>query len=251
MCALNTWTSGHGVEIAVAGIRSSVILPCQRPHSGSASHARASSAFSLIEILTALAILVVLAALAFPALMRSIEKARLAKDSSNLRQIGAGLLLFAGENQGRLPEAGGAVPWGTTSPKGLPSWTEQISIYLGNNRELFLSPIHKSRKQDPGYFLGTRPAMASGGAFGAVVLNRMEAPSETILAGTIGAPDMFTPGDWDPDDYTQSPAFDGDKNSRLKPFVNILFADGHVRACTTFDTNSMTTEYGRGRWYSF
>ncbi len=69
----------------------------------------------------ALAILVVLVALAFPAVTRSIEKARLAKDSSNLRQIGAGLLLFAGENQGRMPEAGGAVPWGTKSPKGLPS----------------------------------------------------------------------------------------------------------------------------------
>jgi len=33
--------------------------------------------------------------------------------------------------------------------------------------------------------------------------------------------------------------------------VPILFADGHVRECSFFDTNSMTTEYEKGRWYGF
>lgn len=206
---------------------------------------------TLIELLAAIAILVVLVALAVSALVRSMEKARMSRDSANLRQIGAGLLLFAGDNEGRLPEAGGDIPWGATSPKGLTPWTEQIAPYLGGNREVFVSPLGHLDKNDPGYFLGTHPAYAALGGFGAVFLLRMEAPSQTVLAGTVGSRDIFHPGDWDPDDYTQSPAFDENRRSRLVPAINILFADGHVRACTAFDTNSMTTEYERGRWYSF
>ncbi len=102
-----------------------------------------------------------------------------------------------------------------------------------------------------GYFLGTRAAVAADDLFSAVRLNRMESPSQTILAGVSGAQGMFEPNDWDKDDYYQSPAFDESMNSRLPGKIAILFADGHVRDCEKFDTNSMTTEYVRGRWYSF
>jgi len=211
----------------------------------------ARSGFSLIELLVALAVVVLLAALAFPALQRAAEKSRASRDAGNLRQIGAGLLMFAAENSGRLPEAGGDIPWGTTSPKGLPPWTEQVAPYLGGRREVFISPLGHLDKSDPGYFLGSHPAHASLGGFGPVLLPRMESPSQTLLAGTVGSSENFHRGDWDPDDYTQSPAFDENRRSRLAPAVNIVFADGHVRACPVFDTNSMTTQYERGRWYSF
>lgn len=73
-------------------------------------HLSAQHGLTLIELLTAMAILVLLVALAVPALVRSMEKARMSRDSANLRQIGAGLPLFAGDNEGRLPEAGGDIP---------------------------------------------------------------------------------------------------------------------------------------------
>ena len=211
----------------------------------------AGSGFSLVELLVALAVVAVLAALAFPALQRAAEKTRTSRDAGNLRQIGAGLLMFAVENGGRLPEAGAVIPWGTTGENGLPPWTEQIAPYLGGKREVFISPLGHLDKSEPGYFLGSHPAQASFGVFGPVFLLRMESPSQTLLAGTIGSREMFPRGDWDPDDYAQSPAFDESRRSRLAPAINIVFADGHVRACAIFDTNSMTTQYERGRWYSF
>jgi len=93
--------------------------------------------------------------------------------------------------------------------------------------------------------------MAAGHGFGAVNLLRMEAPSQTVLAGVAVSVQMFRPGDWDKDGYTQSPAFDGNRRSRLTNPTAILFADGHVRECAVFDTNSMTVEYERGKWYGF
>jgi prepilin-type processing-associated H-X9-DG protein len=134
-------------------------------------------------------------------------------------------------------------------------WTEQILPYLAGNTNVLRSRTAPSADLpgtfSPGYFLGTRPAMAAGHGFGAVNLLRMEAPSQTVLAGVIGSALMFQPGDWDKDDYTQSPAFDGNRRSRLTNPVAILFADGHVRECAVFDTNSMTVEYEKGKWYGF
>ena len=93
--------------------------------------------------------------------------------------------------------------------------------------------------------------MAADGRFSPVSILRMEAVSAHLLAGVVGAGGVFRPADWDKDDYTQSPAFDGNCRSRLTNPVAILFADGHVRQCTAFDTNSMTVEYEKGKWYGF
>jgi hypothetical protein len=84
-----------------------------------------------------------------------------------------------------------------------------------------------------------------------VNLLRMEAQSQTVLAGVAVSVQMFRPGDWDKDGYTQSPAFDGNRRSRLTNPTAILFADWHVRECAVFDTNSMTVEYEKGKWYGF
>jgi prepilin-type N-terminal cleavage/methylation domain-containing protein len=207
-----------------------------------------SSAFTLVELLVVLAVCGVLTSLLVPALRAASEKANHGRDASNLRQIGAALLMYAGENGGRFPQAGGPVTWYGTSPGGRPAWARQIAPYIGDARRVFASPRNP---EESGYFLGSRPAMAAEGRFAPVVLQRMEAPSQTILGGVVGAPEMFTPGDWDKDDYTQSPAFDDAMRSRLAPSIGILFADGHVRECAEFDPGSMTTEYRRGCWYSF
>jgi prepilin-type N-terminal cleavage/methylation domain-containing protein len=63
----------------------------------------ASLAFTLIELLTVISIIAVLAALLFPALTSAIESNRQTKCLSNLKQIGAGVMLYVGDNDGELP----------------------------------------------------------------------------------------------------------------------------------------------------
>src|SRR5580765_8418550 len=66
---------------------------------------RFTVAFTLIELLVVIAIIGILASLLMPAFSRAKGKALDTKCISNLRQIGIGLVIYADENQGRLPFA--------------------------------------------------------------------------------------------------------------------------------------------------
>jgi prepilin-type N-terminal cleavage/methylation domain-containing protein len=213
---------------------------------------RGTGGFSLLELILAVVVIGLLACLAIPAVRTAREKAERGADVSHLRQIGVALLGFAAENRNQFPVAAGKIGLGETSPvTGAGPWTEQILPYLSGNTNVFRSRRSPSADSpgtfSPGYFLGARPAMAADHRFGSANLLRMEAPSQTVLAGTVGSAGMFRSGDWDKDDYTQSPAFDGNRRPRLTHPVAILFADGHVRECAAFDTNSMTVEYEKGK----
>ncbi len=71
------------------------------------------SAFSLIELLTVIAIIGVLAGIMIPVIGKVRDNARSTQCISNLRAMSSAVLLHAGDHQGRLPEsfrsAGGAV----------------------------------------------------------------------------------------------------------------------------------------------
>jgi prepilin-type N-terminal cleavage/methylation domain-containing protein len=61
--------------------------------------------FTLIELLVVIAIIAVLILLLLPSVRNARESARRAVCGSNLGQIGISVLLVAGDNDGRLPEA--------------------------------------------------------------------------------------------------------------------------------------------------
>jgi prepilin-type N-terminal cleavage/methylation domain-containing protein len=78
--------------------------------------------FSLVELLTVIAIIGILAAILLPVVGTVRQNARTAQAASNLRQIGAALGLYVAESKGRLPYDGGA-----PGPVG---WRNQTIQYL-------------------------------------------------------------------------------------------------------------------------
>ena len=75
-------------------------------------------AFTLIELLGAIAIIAVLGALLLPSLQSVRLHALQAKDASNLRQVGTAILNYAGEHEEQLPG---------------PTWLCQTATYAGAN----------------------------------------------------------------------------------------------------------------------
>ncbi len=96
--------------------------------------------FTLVELLTVIAIIGVLVSLLIPAIQRARESSRSTQCKSNLRQIGLAMTQYL-DRQGergkfpmtaRLPK--------TSNPSKLPSLYDVLAPFCENNREIFLCP---------------------------------------------------------------------------------------------------------------
>ncbi len=128
----------------------------QTSNSSSPLCASVRGAFTLIELLVVIAIIAILAGMLLPALSKAKDRALLANDLNNIRQIVLASHVFAGDNDDFLPYAS----WGDCAvrdswctSKGMPNgegksdnaiWTNQIAYfrrsqlgnYIGNERVL-------------------------------------------------------------------------------------------------------------------
>lgn len=86
-------------------------------------------AFSLVEILVAVAILAVLAVMAGTAVSGMTDRSQTTQCLSNLRQIGAAVQLYAADANGRLPSSSHHRADDGSSL----SWTNTLAAYLGTN----------------------------------------------------------------------------------------------------------------------
>ena len=87
---------------ARGGLKSATAEPAG-PSPVMTPHPKPVRPFTLIELLVVIAIIAVLAALLFPTLQGAKEAAKTVVCQSNQRQVGAAILLYAGDNNGIFP----------------------------------------------------------------------------------------------------------------------------------------------------
>lgn len=85
-------------------------------------------AFTLVELLVVIAIIAILAAMLFPVFARVRENARRTSCTSNMKQIGLGIMQYQQDHDGRYPMSSGSL-----------RWPEYIFTYV-NSRQVFICP---------------------------------------------------------------------------------------------------------------
>ncbi|MEQ1861337.1 MAG: type II secretion system protein [Chthoniobacteraceae bacterium] len=215
-------------------------------------------AFTLIELLVVIAIFAILAALATSAITGTLAKGRETKCASNLRQIGAGLILFAADHDGDLPE--------TTHSNGAQfrrAWIFTLKPYLADCDEVRISPAdplgaQRLAENGTSYVLNSWVFVPQYGPFGEVEarfdnLRRLPLPTHTMLAFNVSDQQPASvlndhthcdlwPGNWSrvcaeiqPDRHRTGASGKGHLNGAS----NILYADGHVAAMEASDLHKL------------
>jgi prepilin-type N-terminal cleavage/methylation domain-containing protein/prepilin-type processing-associated H-X9-DG protein len=189
-------------------------------------------AFTLIELLVVMAGIAILLGIAVPALNSAYERAKVTKDLSNLRQIGAATQLYMNDNNGAFPGSATAT-WMSQlelNAKYLSAWrvlespfdlrtTSELgdantaisyginaNVYDANNAAISADKITK-----PVTFIAFAPAQASTATVSFTgTADPTAVPGVKVLAATS------TPG---------GVAAGGPHNQRKK--INALFADWH------------------------
>ncbi len=180
------------------------------------SPARAGG-FTLIEILTAVGIILLVAVLAVPSYQAAMDLAKRARCSGHMRQIGTAFASYLGDHNHILPQRYySSVSIGYDDL--LASYAEDISVFLCPG---------KDNKKFPG-----QPSYGMNWYYDNVSSALVEKPTETILAaeaslnGSGGSHradrDSHAPGELDP--------------LRHRGKANYLFFDGHVRLMSFEET---------------
>lgn len=210
-----------------------------------APHKSKNQAFTLIELLVVIAIIAILAAILFPVFARARENARRSSCTSNLKQIGLGILQYTQDYDERFPLARTnniALPANGTNAATVANdvpWQFVIQPYV-KSAQLFKCPSNTStgfQNNSNGIipisyvcngtgnnagvvgFGGDRPMNAYGVSGNGVALAQIESSAQVILVGentTRNEPEF-----WDTPDLT----FQGHLG-----MTNFLFCDGHVKS---------------------
>lgn len=221
--------------------------------------------FTLIELLVVISIISILAAMLFPSFARVRESARRASCSSNLRQIGMGLLQYSQDYDEVTvadwfgPDTGATQAMGT--PNGRYKWYDAIYTYV-KNKQVFTCPsdqehLYKhygelaSGEETTDYgsyvinhsYRGCSGGGCPGGGSGAwtppvshpilnqiVKLNLIATPERTVWV--IEGTNQFCMG---PSEGVitvdnNSPRGLDSARERHNRTVNVLWCDGHVKA---------------------
>jgi prepilin-type N-terminal cleavage/methylation domain-containing protein len=112
-------------------------------------------AFTLIELLVVIAIIAILAAILFPVFAQAREAAKKTSDLNNQKQLGLGLIMYAGDNEDYMPSAYFHRNWpgGGGLNGGYIHWSSMIYPYV-KNWDIFKSPGDKLGGMAPTCYSG-------------------------------------------------------------------------------------------------
>jgi prepilin-type N-terminal cleavage/methylation domain-containing protein/prepilin-type processing-associated H-X9-DG protein len=185
------------------------------------------SGFTLIELLVVIAIIAILAAILFPAFAKARESARRSSCSSNMKQIGLGIMQYTQEYDEKMPPANEVGSWWGDN-----SWQRTAQPYI-KSFAVFRCPsdgadVTKGGWVRPGCSYGAnallggdngfkiRGAFAPGGDWGhpMVATASLNRPTDTIMLAERHNTDV------------QSTGNDGNAIQGSAPFIGANWMDG-------------------------
>jgi prepilin-type N-terminal cleavage/methylation domain-containing protein/prepilin-type processing-associated H-X9-DG protein len=202
--------------------------------------------FTLIELLVVVAIIAILAGMLFPVFSRARESARRAKCASNLRQLGLALQMYATDYDGLIPLTF-PVPHNMIWRDDLgPTSHGRLHPYI-NNLSIYYCPTATGIKEDGdlgGKGWGGTSGSGRKGAWSAYVYREGQVGGSPVLDENEGLAmmlDVNNPGEVEPLNQSHN-----------EDFVDILWADGHVKGYDNRDRALSVEEHERLEWgYAF
>lgn len=186
-----------------------------------------SCAFTLIELLTVIAIIALLAGLLLPSISRAKEKGRQTACAGNLRQIGQAIAIYASESSQ-------AVPYATNVFDRSNSSLAALSNYLGSSYQLFRCPSDGRRPPTSisNFWAFARTTNACSYSHGRT-LTWAIAPEMIVTADRVGTStngfELLSPTNG-----TQGATW---AKSNHPDAGNVLMTDGRVQNCKQLPTD--------------
>lgn len=213
--------------------------------------------FTLVELLVVIAVIALLVGILLPALAGVRRAARDAKCLANIRTVGQGLAMYAGEFRERHPHWSA---WHTYGGDGAgddtpgPGWAEALETYVGGV-QAYADPARLRDEILVAYFLQSRytALLNRGRMYTSLALPQVVFSAQFVLAGDATAPVLFSKPYGDSDKAPNTDPDDARWQATLYPGEtpphqggsNLVFLDGHAAIHKAAD--AALTWHGRER----